>query len=460
MVLAPALVPRSLGTIGGRLEFPPTSAAMKIPRVKLPFKSGLFAACLVSALLADRSVQAGQIKTVFVIALENHNWTQPNGNVDNSSSTLEQIKGNPAAPFINSLVNGTARAIINGVPMDISAQVAYAERYHNVLANAQSSVNIHPSEPNYIWSEAGSNLGVKTDDMPYGPHGTNQTTIAHLATLLNRAHVSWRSYQEDVDLVPTSGRVNRPGPGSLTSVVAERRKWTVPLINFKGDSAGYTNEYNGSHHYEYAAKHNPMLFFSNTNGGNNLTITNPMRLHYAPLQQLFTDLEGNAVARYNWITPNLNNDMHTSLDGGFTYGGKHYTGDAANIAQGDNFLSVLIPQIMASRAYRDNGAIIIWMDETEEQNDKDKLTDDFHHTIPAIVISPLAHSNVGGTPYASRVRYSHSSDLKTMQEVFRVSAQEIAAQPFLGDANSPRTNDLSDLFRRGAVPPAAGMRSN
>jgi hypothetical protein len=433
---------------------------MKIPRVKLPLKSILFAACLANGLVAGEPAQAGQIKTIFVIALENHNWTQPNGNVDNSSATLEQIKGNPAAPFINSLVDGTARAIVNGMPTDISAQVAYAERYHNVLANAQSSVNIHPSEPNYIWSEAGSNLGVKTDNMPYGPRGTNQTTIVHLATLLDRAHVGWRSYQEDVDLVPTSGRVNQPGPGSLTSMVAERKKWTVPLINFKGDNASYVNPYNGSHHYEYAAKHNPMLFFSNTNGGNNLTVTNPMRLHYAPLQQLSTDLEKNAVARYNWITPNLENDMHTSLEGGFSYRGKHYTGDAANIAQGDNFLSILIPQIMASRAYRDNGAIIIWMDETEEQNKKDRLPDDFHHTIPAIVISPLAHPNVGGKPYASRVRYSHSSDLKTMQKVFHVSAQGLAAQPFLGDANSPGTNDLSDLFRSGAVPPAAGMKSN
>jgi hypothetical protein len=433
---------------------------MKIPRVKFPFRSGLFAICLVSTFLIGRPAQAQQIKTVFVIALENHNWTQPNGNVDNSSATLEQIKGNPAAPFINSLVNGTARAVINGVPTDISAQVAYAEHYYNVLASAQSSMHIHPSEPNYIWSEAGSNLGVKNDNMPYGPHGTNQTTIAHLATLLDRAHVSWRSYQEDIDLVPTSGGVNQPGRGSLTSAVAERKKWTVPLVNFKGNNAAYTNSYNGSHHYEYAAKHNPMLFFSNTNGGNDLTVANPMRLHYAPLQQLSNDLEGNAVARYNWITPNLENDMHTSLNGGFTYGGKHYAGDAANIAQGDNFLSILVPQIMASQAYRDNGVIIIWMDETEEQDKKDKLTDDFHHTIPAIVISPLAHPNMGGKPYGNTVSYSHSSDLKTMQEVFHISAQGVAAQPFLGDANSPRTNDLSDLFRPGAVPPAAGMKSN
>lgn len=36
---------------------------------------------------------AGPIKTVFVIAMENHNWTQPA-----SQTSPGQIFGNPAAP--------------------------------------------------------------------------------------------------------------------------------------------------------------------------------------------------------------------------------------------------------------------------------------------------------------------------------------------------------------------------
>jgi hypothetical protein len=46
-------------------------------------------------------------------------------------------------------------------------------------------------------------------------------------------------------------------------------------------------------------------------------------------------------------------------------------------------------------------------------------------------------------PYASPVNYSHSSDLKTMQEIFRVG-------PLIGDASN--AEDLSDLFDPGAVP--------
>src|SRR5215469_12877758 len=77
------------------------------------------------------SANAQQIKTVFVIAMENHNWTQPNNQF---TGGIQQIFMNPNAPFINNLVNGSATGIINGANVNISNQVAYATAYHNVLA--------------------------------------------------------------------------------------------------------------------------------------------------------------------------------------------------------------------------------------------------------------------------------------------------------------------------------------
>jgi len=153
------------------------------------------------------------------------------------------------------------------------------------------------------------------------------------------------------------------------------------------------------------------------------------------------DLANNTVADYNWITPDQYNDMHTALTGGFV----GLTGDAANIKQGDNFLSIVIPQIMASQAYKNNGAIILWWDESEADASGDN-GDDLNHTVGEIVISPLAHANVGGLPFASSVPLTHSSDLRTMQEIFNVT------EPFfLGDA--AHANDLSSLFADGAIPP-------
>ncbi len=93
---------------------------------------------------------AQQIKTVFVIAMENHNWTQP---TNQFSGPIQQIFQNPNAPFINSLVDGTAVAMINGKQVHVSEQVAYAANYRNVLATASgNNPHIHPSEPNYLWA--------------------------------------------------------------------------------------------------------------------------------------------------------------------------------------------------------------------------------------------------------------------------------------------------------------------
>src|SRR5215813_13288245 len=111
------------------------------------------------------SASAEEVKTVFVIAMENHNWTQPNNQF---TGGIQQIYQNPNAPFINSLVNGTAFADIKGAVVHISADVAYATAYHNVLATPTgNNPHIHPSEPSYIWAEAGDNFGVLNDNDPY-----------------------------------------------------------------------------------------------------------------------------------------------------------------------------------------------------------------------------------------------------------------------------------------------------
>ncbi len=374
------------------------------------------------------------IGDVFYIDMENHNLTQPSGLVGEP----QQLLGNPAAPYLNSLITpGNPNA----------AQTSYASDYYNVLYN-NPAVSIHPSEPNYVWQEGGSNFGVLgDDDDPYANNGNpaplnnNVNLIAatgnnpdNLSALLQAAGIPWKSYQEDIDLIPTSGSVNQPDPNSLTSTVAPQSQWTVPLSSFSGTSPAYTNPYNGSDQYNFAPKHDGQLFYTATNGGDNTTPSNPEAQFYAPLQQLQTDLNNNTVARYNLITPDQYNDMHSSLNTNFTYNGVTYAAgtDQEAVALGDNFLSKIIPEIMASQAYKNNGAIVIWYDETEGGN-----TTQF--TLPEIVISPQAKGNA----YDSTLPYTHSSDLKTMEELFGVYGP---GGEFLGDANTPDTNDLSDLF--------------
>jgi hypothetical protein len=378
-----------------------------------------------------------EVKHVFVIAMENHDWTQP----ASVPGGIQQIFQNANAPFINSLVNGTALAFVNGHVENISKHVSYATAYHNVLATpGGSNPHIHPSEPNYLWAEAGTNFGILNDDDPFKDTPPNvQNTTQHLSGLLQSAGRTWKSYQEDIDLITNAG-------GQLTDVPLPRHLRTSPITSFSGLFApGYLNEYNDSAQFNYAVKHNPMAFFIDTNGGDNTTASNPLAGHYAPLQQLAFDLAEGRVADYNWITPNQYNDMHTALTGGFA----GQTGDAANIRQGDNFLSRIVPLIMSSEAYRDGGVIILWWDESEGDGTTGDNADDFNHTIAEIIISNLARENENGLPYASAIDFTHSSDLRTMQEIFHVKVKA-GASPFLGDAAN--ATDLSDLFKPGVIP--------
>ena len=402
----------------------------------------LFAALASAPALAQNDNDQGNsdsraIKHVFVIAMENHNWTQP----ATLAGNIQPIFQNQNAPFINSLVNGTAVTYINGQQVNISKHVAYAANYHNVLATQSgNNPHIHPSEPNYLWAEAGTNFGIANDDDPYKDNPPNaQTTTQHLSGLLQRHGHTWKSYQEDIDLSMANGK--------LTNTPLPQSQWTVPLVSLSGtfDPASLLNAYNDALQYNYAVKHNPMAFFADTNGGNNTTTSNPLRLNYAPLQQLQFDLENNRIADYVWITPDQYNEQHSALSAGFA----GLTGDSSQIKAGDNTVARLVPMIMASKAYQDGGVIILWWDESEDDGEANDNADDFNHTIPEIVISNLAHANEAGLPYASQVDLTHSSDLRTMQNIFHVKGNS-QTSPYLGDAANG--NDLSDLFEPGVIP--------
>ena len=277
----------------------------------------------------------GAIQTVFIILEENHNWST--------------ISGSASAKYINNT---------------LLVQGAHAEAYNNVPG-------IHPSLPNYLWLEAGTNFGILADGLPSQYH---QTTTQHLVSLLQNAGISWRSYQESIT-------------GS-----------TCPLTT-AGGAGGY------------APKHNPMVFFDDVTNGQNAASANCIA-HVKPFTQLATDLQNNTAARYNFITPNLCNDGHNT------------SGCASSdaVKNTDDWLAANVPTILSSAAYKNGGALFITWDESESGD----------HPIGMIVLSPKAKPG-----YSNTTPYSHSSTLRTVEEIFGLS-------PLLGDAAN--ATDLRDLF--------------
>ena len=289
----------------------------------------LFSAGVVATTLTN-------IQTVFLILMENANWTA--------------VKGSASAPYINNTL----------LPMS-----SYCEQYY-------TPPGLPGSLPNYLWLEAGTNFGVLDSNDP-AAHTFGSTN--HLVTLLASAGMSWKAYQENI-----SG------------------------TNCPAVSTGL-----------YAAYHNPFVYFDDVISGANNCLA-----HIRPFAELSSDLTSNSVARYNFITPNLCDDMHNSSG----------CATADRIRNGDDWLAGALPQILASPAYQNNGAVFITWDEGTGGG--------LQGPIGMIVLSPLAK----GGGYASTNRYSHASTLRTMQEIFGV-------RPFLGGAVAAA--DLGDLFSAGII---------
>jgi phospholipase C len=210
------------------------------------------------------------INTVFIILMENHDW---------SEITPSQ------APYIRNTL----------VPMG-----AVANQFFN-------PPGIHPSLPNYLWLEAGDNLGILDDNDPSSDH---QSTTQHLVTMLTAAGISWKAYQEDI---------------TGTS---------CPLNDFNN----------------YAVRHDPFVYFDDVTNNLSSSSANCIQ-HIRPFTELANDLKNNTVARYNFITPNACNDMHD-----------------CSIKTGDTWLANNVPAILNSTAYKNGGVLFLTWDESENSD--------------------------------------------------------------------------------------------
>lgn len=271
---------------------------------------------------------------VYLIMFENHDWAS--------------IKDNPKAPYINGTLLTTA---------------AHAEQYFN-------PPGLHPSEPNYIWLEAGDNLGITND---LGPVLNHTAETNHLVTMIEKAGKTWRSYQEDIggDVCPTD-----------------------PIL-------------------KYAPRHNPMVFFDDVTDAQDMQSARCIA-RMRPFTELAADLEGDTISDYNFITPNLCNDMHDKCEP-----------QMDPIAQGDDWLAKNLPVILGSKSYERGAVVIVAWDEGEEESDG---------PIPFFLLSKSAKAG-----FSSNTHYTHSSTVKTIQEILGLT-------PLLRHAGDPDTNDFADLF--------------
>lgn len=252
------------------------------------------------------------INHVFVIVEENHDWSE--------------IYKNSSAPYINKT---------------LLQQGAYASNYHSVPENMDE---IRPSEPNYIFMEAGvvafPDHTFTTNDSPSIENST--ASKDHLVSVLEKQGYTWKSYQEGIN----------------------------------GDNCPIHHTDEG-----YAPKHNPMIFFQDVSGNPPSTKNKYCQEHIRPLDELENDLKTGNIPNYVFITPDLSHDMH---DG--------------SISQADTWLSQIVPMITNSETFKKDGVLFITWDESEKNSEDNK-------PIGMIILSPYVKTNYTNNIYYSHASF-------------------------------------------------------
>jgi hypothetical protein len=347
---------------------------------------------------------------VFVIMMENH--------------YISQILGNPNAPYITSYA-ASANLATNYFGVGHPSLTNYLETvggsnfgvinddspdWHNTtcVSNIESGTPADESATTNVCPIAGSGLDAPTPAVDTTNEGTPgepiyndplpaaQTQAINIADQLVAADKSWKTYQENL---PPYGAYGVDNSDGLVSEVTQAEPGMPKL---------------------YAVKHNPFVYFANIQQGTNpqLSLKRVVDFH-----QLFVDLKSGHVPNYSYIVPNQCHDQHGR---GPTEMGTGCSVDQNAIAQGDAALSILIPAIKNSPAWKEGNNVIVtvW-----DENDYSSLP----NNVLAIVDTNYA---TGGK--TSNVKYNHFSLLKTIEAGFGLQ--------YVNHAADPSVKLMTDLF--------------
>jgi len=292
-------------------------------------------ASMASAARTDsRTVTTGaaHIRHVFVIVLENKNFTDTFG-----TSTQDPYLRQTLVPMGALLTQyyGTGHVSLDNYLSLLSGQAPTRDTADDCLPGLTGSVGNFNDVVQ---------TGVTPDGQIIASGGCVYAPNVHtFVDQLQGAGFSWKGYMEDMGNDPSreSATCGHPviGIGTDHTTGAEAPSAAVP----QGD--------------QYATRHNPFVYFHSI-------IDSPACVtHDVNLRQLSGDLASTATTpNFVFITPNLCHDGH---DGAGT-GAPRTTcvnGEPGGLRSADAFLQEWVPKILASPAYREDGLLIITFDE-------------------------------------------------------------------------------------------------
>lgn len=282
---------------------------------------------------APVKTDAAKIKHVFLIVLENKNYTDTFG-----TSTQDPYLQKTLVPMGALLTQyyGTGHVSLDNYISMISGQSPTQDTANDCMPGFTSAIGNYNDVVE---------TGVTSEGQVIAQQGCIYPKLVKtFPEQLSAAGLTWKAYMEDMGNDPAreSDTCGHPaiGIGTDNTNRAEARSAAVPL----GDA--------------YATRHNPFMYFHSI-------IDSPScQTNVVNLTKLPADLEKeSSTPNFVFITPNLCNDGHDGSGTGAT-GTTCVNGDPGGLTSADTFLKVWVPRIMASSAYRKDGLLVITFDES------------------------------------------------------------------------------------------------
>jgi len=257
----------------------------------------------------------------------------------------------------------------------------------------------HPSLPNYLGLISGQDFSSWSSSDCSPRPGCSAGSAPNLVDSLEDRGLTWKSYMEDY-------------PSTCGSHCS-------PADCFTGD--GGTGL--------YAARHDPFVYFDdivNSTARCSRIVPANSGVSGSPDDLFLSDLSSPSTAsNFMWLTPNSCNDTH-----GFTYqNGTVRCTDSISI--GDNYLSQLVPKILASKLFtHQKAALFITFDEGNTR-------------YPYDYVYSVWAGRVVKSDFVSSNHYSHYSLLSTLETVWHL-------KPLTSnDANAPAMTEFFVAHNHG-----------
>jgi hypothetical protein len=377
-------------------------------------------------------------KHVFLIVLENEGYDQTFG----SEGALRWL--------VNAHLHKDGRLLTNYYAIGHNSLVNYIGMISGQTPNRDSKqdclwfLKLRDFEP------------MSKDDFLVGPqaHGcVYPNTVATIASQLDEHHFSWEAYMEDMDRAASFARHRRDESPTC------RHPDELDHADCTNQARMYVDERGKPIFDQYTTRHNPFVYFQSITDDPNYCDAHDLPLKdSAGLGDLLKpEVEASKTPNLVFISPNLCDDGHDPqgameeqqwLPGlakkggigairgylklqcghrGYKFPelqpGRCASGDEGNEAGITRFLNIWIPKIMGSRAYQQDGMIIITFDEAKDTNDTHGVSYDSNGKgsevdrvgggkVGALVISNLVN------PVEDSKPYNHYALLRSIEDLF------------------------------------------